>query len=540
MLGQIPYDVCPAVPPEFVLLPRRSPVNIYKISAWSRTIFVPLSLVWAHQPVRSIPPELGIRELFLREPHEWPRLVCPGRERKLGRFSWESIFFALDGLIKWCERWHLMPLRRWAIDAATRWMIERFEDSDGLGAIYPPIIWSVVALRCLGHREDSRLVRYNLDELEKLTIRQTHVDGRTTSRLQPCRSPVWDTAIAVRAIAASGATISDAPLEAAVRWLLAREITAPGDWAQSVRGESGGWSFEYANRFYADVDDTAMVLLALRESLGDNWMSTGRSEGSVVRMVHQTSARSVPAARDDIWLLDRLAAAAQRGVRWLLAMQNNDGGWGAFDRNNDREILCRVPFADHNAMIDPSTPDLAGRVLEALGAMGRRVGDPAVDRAIVYLHRTQQADGSWPGRWGVNCVYGTWQVLVGLQAVGVPAANDAMIAGANWLIAHQQPSGGWGESPDSYRDPAMRGRGPSTASQTSWAILGLLAAGKAEHAATRRGVEFLLNRQQDDGSWDEPEFTGTGFPLVFYLRYHLYRIYFPLLALSRYAAASVK
>jgi squalene-hopene/tetraprenyl-beta-curcumene cyclase len=267
-------------------------------------------------------------------------------------------------------------------------------------------------------------------------------------------------------------------------------------------------------------------------------MGRSGAAGSIVRMVHQTSARSAPAARDDLWLLDRLAAAAQRGVRWLLAMQNSDGGWGAFDRNNNRELLCRVPFADHNAMIDPSTPDLAGRVLEALGAMGRRVGDSAVDRGVEYLHRTQQPDGSWPGRWGVNYIYGAWQVLVGLQAVGVPAAHDAMAAGANWLIAHQQPSGGWGESPDSYRDPAMRGRGPTTASQSAWAILGLLAAGRDEHPATRRGVEFLLNRQQDDGTWDEPEFTGTGFPLVFYLRYDLYRIYFPLLALSRYAAST--
>ncbi|MEX0587119.1 MAG: prenyltransferase/squalene oxidase repeat-containing protein, partial [Pirellulales bacterium] len=374
------------------------------------------------------------------------------------------------------------------------------------------------------------------------TIRQTLVDGRTTARLQPCRSPVWDTAIASRALAASGATIADPPLEAAARWLLAREITTPGDWAETVRGEPGGWCFEYANRFYADVDDTAMVLLALREALGDNWMSMGRSgaAGATMRMVHQTSARSLPAARDDIWLLDRLAAASQRGVTWLLAMQNRDGGWGAFDRNNDRELLCRVPFADHNAMIDPSTPDLTGRVLEALGALGRRVGDGAVDRAIAYLRRTQQADGSWPGRWGVNYVYGTWQVLVGLQAVGVPAVNEQMAAGANWLIAHQQPSGGWGESPDSYRDPTSRGRGPTTASQTSWAILGLLAAGAATHPATRRGVEFLINRQQDDGTWDEPEFTGTGFPLVFYLRYHLYPIYFPLLALSRYRAEIAK
>jgi squalene-hopene/tetraprenyl-beta-curcumene cyclase len=233
-------------------------------------------------------------------------------------------------------------------------------------------------------------------------------------------------------------------------------------------------------------------------------------------------------------MLQRLPQAIVRAERWMLAMQNRDGGWGAFDRDNDSEFLCYVPFADHNAMTDPSTPDLTARVLEALGKLGHRVGSPAVDRAIAYLRRTQEADGSWFGRWGVNYIYGTWQVLLGLAEVGVAADDRCMVAGANWLVAYQQPSGGWGETADSYDDPRLKGQGPATASQTAWAVLGLLAAGREDHPATARGIRWLLNHQRDDGTWDEPEFTGTGFPRVFYLRYHLYPVYFPLMALARW------
>jgi len=254
--------------------------------------------------------------------------------------------------------------------------------------------------------------------------------------------------------------------------------------------------------------------------------------------VADESVGRVDEAPHPIDLTERTTAAIERGMKWMLAMQNDDGGWGAFDRNNNRQFLCHVPFADHNAMIDPSTPDLTGRVLECLGQLGFRVGDPAVDRAADYLRRTQEPDGSWFGRWGVNYVYGTWQTLTGLVGVGVPADDPAVVAGANWLLACQQPCGGWGESPDSYNDPALRGQGPATASQTAWALLGLLAAGLDDHPAVARGVQFLVESQQPDGTWDEPEFTGTGFPRVFYLRYHYYPIYFPLMALSRWAVTA--
>ena len=522
LLGQIPYSLCPAVPPEFVLLPAWSTVNIYRISAWSRTIFVPLSIVWANKPVRAIEPERGIRELFLRQPRNWPALSCPGRTDARGGWSWERTFRAIDRWIKRCENWRLTPLRKTAIETARQWMLDRFEGSDGLGAIFPPIIWSAIALKALGYDDDSPEVRYNLKQLDELVL-----GDDKSARLQPCKSPVWDTAITIRALSASRFGTDEEPVRRGMSWLLDREVRTSGDWTKTTPAESGGWCFEYANRFYPDVDDTAMVLLALREPFEC-------AQGKNGQLLDAGAAADMHAAKQRAILVDRVAAATQRAAAWLAAMQNRDGGWGAFDRDNDAEFLCRVPFADHNAMIDPSTPDLTARVLEALGSLGRRSGERAVDRAVEHLRRTQQPDGSWYGRWGVNYIYGTWQVLVGLRAVGVPADDATVISGAAWLLAHQQPSGGWGESPDSYAEPRLRGQGPTTASQTAWALLGLIAAGKSRHPATWRGVNYLLSTQRDDGAWNEVQFTGTGFPLVFYLRYHYYPIYFPLLALSTY------
>jgi squalene-hopene/tetraprenyl-beta-curcumene cyclase len=279
-----------------------------------------------------------------------------------------------------------------------------------------------------------------------------------------------------------------------------------------------------------------MVLMALQEQFADP--TSGAAIPPDFRVLVGEAPES-DATDDREAMLGRTAAAIGRGLSWLLAMQNDDGGWGAFDRNNNRQFLCYVPFADHNAMIDPSTPDLTGRVLEALGKLGRRQGDSAVDRAIAYLRQTQEPDGSWFGRWGVNYVYGTWQALTGLVSVGVAVTDPVVVGGAQWLIAHQQPNGGWGESPDTYTDPRLRGQGPTTASQTAWAVLGLLAAGMEGHPAVGRAVHYLVENQQADGTWHEPEFTGTGFPRVFYLRYHYYPIYFPLIALSRWAVTAV-
>ena len=530
LLGQISYDQCPAVPPEMVLLPKWFPANLYAVSAWSRTIIVPLSIVSAMRPVREVEPRYGIRELFIERPSDWQPLECPGLSGRTGLLSWDCFFRTIDKTLKWCQRHRFLPLRRRAIVKAEQWMLKRFEGSDGLGAIYPPIVWSILALRCLGYDDESPELIECYKQLEDLVIED---ESTGTARLQPCKSPVWDTAITLRALSAGGVGSDNPAMTRAVEWLLGKQISKRGDWAETVGAASGGWCFEHANDFYPDSDDTSMVLMALRAQFDE---SPAPHEGlpPELRLVAESSGSSRE-AKDKIVATDQTATAMQRGLQWMLAMQNDDGGWGAFDRNNDRKFLCHVPFADHNAMIDPSTPDLTGRVLESLGMLGHRLGSRPVDRAVRYVRSTQQPDGSWFGRWGVNYVYGTWQTITGLIAVGVKTDDPSVVDGANWLLAHQQPCGGWGESPDSYEHPELRGQGPPTASQTAWAVMGLVAAGMADHTAVARAVNFLVETQNEDGTWDEPEFTGTGFPQVFYLRYHYYPIYFPLIALAQWA-----
>jgi len=508
LLGQMPYSACPAVPPEAVLLPAWFPVNLQRVSAWSRTMIVPLSLMWAFKPLRRISPARGIGELF-------PSRDRRGPPRPADTSGWARFFRGVDRIIKGCEAAGLTPLRARAVQACRRWMLTRFVHSDGLGAIFPPIVWSIIALKSMGCDDDAAEVREAWTQLERLIEREP--DG--TTRLEPCRSPVWDTAITLIALSESRAATagqSDAAVDRAVDWLLGNEIRVVGDWADRVRAEPSGWCFEYANRFYPDVDDTAMVVIGLAA-----WKASGRPQGPRLAAVE---------------------AATRRAVGWLEAMQNTDGGWGAFDRDNNSEFLCKVPFADHNAMIDPSSPDLAGRVLEALGGIGLRPGRPSVDRALAYVRRAQESDGAWYGRWGVNYIYGTWQVLEGLRAVGIPAVDPAVVRGAAWLEAHQQADGGWGETPESYADRGLAGTGTPTASQTAWAISGLVAAGRGDSVVVRQGVDWLVQRQEHDGTWQQPEFTGTGFPQVFYLRYHWYPIYFPLIALcrARRAATSIR
>jgi squalene-hopene/tetraprenyl-beta-curcumene cyclase len=510
LLGQIPYASCPAVPPEAVLLPDWFPVNLYRVSAWSRTMIVPLSLMWAFKPLRQVPADRGIAELFGAADRSAAAPVDNG--------GWARFFRGVDRFMKVCEAAGFTPLRARAVQACRRWMLARFHDSDGLGAIFPPIVWSYIGLRAMGCPEDAPEVRECWQQLDRLVEHEP--DG--SRRLEPCRSPVWDTAISLIALVEGREAVhrrggdhdhaDDTRCETAERavdWLLDHEIRAAGDWARRVSSEPSGWCFEYANRFYPDVDDTAMVVIALA-----TWRDRiGRQA---------TYSRGA-----------RVGESIARACRWLQAMQNRDGGWGAFDRDNNVEFLCKVPFADHNAMIDPSSPDLAGRVLEAFGKTGLRRGHPSVDRALDYLRRTQEAEGSWYGRWGVNYIYGTWQAVVGLQAVGVPADDPMVASAAAWLLAHQQADGGWGETPDSYADKSLAGVGSPTASQTAWAICGLIAAGHGGSRSVRRGVRWLTTHQQPDGTWSQREFTGTGFPKVFYLHYHWYAIYFPLIALAR-------
>jgi squalene-hopene/tetraprenyl-beta-curcumene cyclase len=547
LLGIISYQQCPAVPPELMFLPSWMPFNIYEMSAWSRTIVVPLSLIWAFQPSIQLPPEHKIDELFLNGPANLPVTMPPSGQlddlKAKSWVNWHKVFGAIDVSWKMLERLHIKPLRSWAIRKASKWMVDRFAKSDGLGAIFPPIIWSIISLRCLGYSEESPEVQTALKELEKLTIHEGE-----TARLEPCRSPVWDTAISVIALREAGVSADSAPLRLAIDWLLSKEVRQPGDW--SVRKpeiEPAGWYFEFNNEFYPDIDDTIMTTMALAKCLpgdshaawtaefvpGDNKPRIASVADKVNTVVFGTTTSPGRAAAD----VDRMRpmlSAIERAVRWISAMQCRNGGWAAFDADNDRELFTRVPFADHNAMIDPPTADITARTLEMYGRLGVGRHHPTLERAINYVWSDQQPDNAWYGRWGVNYIYGTWQVLVGLTAIGIPGSDPRLQAGANWLRRMQQSSGGWGETPLSYDQPELRGTGTPTPSQTAWALMGLMAVGDFDSEAVQRGVQYLLNTQREDGTWDEPEFTGTGFPRVFYLRYHLYRHYWPLMALGRY------
>jgi squalene-hopene/tetraprenyl-beta-curcumene cyclase len=497
LLGQIGYDECPCVPPELVLIPSRLNFSLSAMSAWTRTIVVPLSVMSHFKPVRMIEPERGIGELFLAGQGTRPR-------NSEGFFSWSSFFLGVDRVLKWSDRWVPAAWRRPAIKAAHRWMLEHFENTDGLGAIFPPMIYTIVALHCLGYDPDSPAVLWAWRHLDDLRIEEGD-----RARMQPCLSPVWDTAIATIALSDCRQPDDESAVARAVAWLLAKEVRSPGDWQTRRPGvEPSGWHFQYRNEFYPDIDDTAMVLMALLRS---------------------------PEADDT-----PVQEAVCRGTNWLLSMQNRDGGWAAFDVDIDNQVLTKVPFADHNAMLDPSCADITARIIELLGTLGYHVDHPAIARGLEYLWKTQEPQGCWYGRWGVNYIYGTWQVLQGLKAIGYPMNHHALVKAADWLESVQQPCGGWGETCRSYDEPALMGTGSPSASQTAWATLGLIAAGRASGEAASRGIQYLLETQSPDGSWDEASFTATGFPKVFYLKYHLYRVYFPLMAISRYRQAMAR
>ncbi|MBZ5662774.1 MAG: squalene--hopene cyclase [Acidobacteriia bacterium] len=492
LVGAVGWDMVPAVPPELMLLPNWFAINIYEMSSWTRGIVIPLTILYAHKPRFSVPDGISVETLY-RDPSR----KALGLEWDKQLFSWRNFFVALDRGLKLYERVPWKPLRQRALRQARVWMLEHLERTEGLAAIYPAMMNSIFALLALGHSPDDPLTAREIGEFSRFEIEQGD-----TIRVQPCVSPVWDTAIAMVALEEAGLPPDHPALVQAADWLLENQIVGPGDWMIKTPGVMpGGWAFEFRNDFYPDVDDTAFVLMALQ--------------------------------RVDYPDKPRMEAATRRGLEWLLAMQNRDGGWGAFDHNNDRHFLCHIPFADHNAMIDPSTADVTARVVECLGRYGWPASHPVIRRAVQFLLRDQTAEGPWFGRWGVNYVYGTSGVLRALETVALTAQQYCQRA-VGWLRAVQNPDGGFGESIASYYDPALKGKGASTASQTAWGLIGLLAASDADDPAIGRAVNHLVEQQEANGSWSENEFTGTGFPCVFYLKYHLYRNYFPLYALARY------
>ena len=497
-LRQMPYDAVPCIPPEIDLLPRWFYFHVNKVSAWSRTMITPLAVISSHRPVRRIPESMGIAELYVNPEYRRRPLV----EFDKNLLSWKNGFLVLDRALKLWEKSRLTPLRRKALKQIEKWLLERSEKgrTDGLGAIFPPMVYVLIAFRCLGYSSEDPRVKEAERQLDRLMI-----ESGDTIRLQPCFSPVWDTGIATYAVTEIGTEKVHEALKRAAQWLLSKECRHPGDWQATVAYEiePSGWFFEYSNYFYPDVDDTAMVSMALLRS--------GVPEGK---------------------------PAAQRGIKWLLAMQNEDGGWAAFDRTVDRPVLEHIPFADHNAIQDPSCPDITGRALECLGHYGFTPEHVSVRKATRFLQERQDKEGCWFGRWGVNYIYGTWQVLCGLRTAGVRMEQPWIERAGQWLRSVQKKDGSFGESANSYEDASLKGQGPSTASQTAWGTMALMAIYGPGDEAVHRGIRWLIDCQESAGSWSEPWFTGTGFPRVFYLRYHLYRLYFPVMCLGRWLRLS--
>jgi squalene-hopene/tetraprenyl-beta-curcumene cyclase len=485
-----PREGTPSIPPEIMLLPGKW---LYQMSSWTRAIVISLAIVHALDPKRPVPAGFNLDEIFIPG-------KSTGIESDESWLSWRKTFIESDKILKLWDRYGFARIRKAALRKCEHWMLERMKHADGLGAIYPPMQYSIMALDVLGHPENSPVRVEAVRQFDSLMVD----DGKTLF-FQPCFSPVWDTAIAAFALGEAGMSGSPA-LTNTIDWLLGREIRRHGDWSvKRPYTEPSGWAFEFRNDWYPDIDDTAMVLLAFPH------MKASRA-----------SAQS---------------ATRQRALDWLLAMQSKDGGWAAFDVDNNWEILTHVPFADHNAMLDPTCADITGRTLEALAVNGLDRGYPACRRAIDYLTRTQLSDGSWYGRWGVAFIYGTCFAVRGLRAMGEGTAEPHMMRAGEWLRSIQNPDGGWGESCASY-DNDIYTVAESTPSQTAWALMGLIASGDSTSASVRNGVEYLNRTQAADGSWAEELATGTGFPKVFYLNYHYYRLYFPVIALASFVNAA--
>jgi squalene-hopene/tetraprenyl-beta-curcumene cyclase len=495
LLGQFPWKYLPTIPVEMVLLPGWAPFHMYKMSSWSRAMLVPLAIINHFRPTRILPGEKQLHELYPLGT-EQTDLRLPRSERF---WTWRNFFLRIEDVLKFLHPLRVRPLRRRALEGAERWMVERIgEGSDGLAAVFPAMLNCLIALRALGYSKRNPV--YAKAEKDFMGL---FIDDPDDFRIQPCLSPVWDTAINIVSLAESGVSPEHPALHKAADWLVSKEVRIRGDWAiNNPHPEASGWAFEYNNVYYPDTDDTAMVLMALR----------------LIQPKDQQSVNEL----------------FRRALGWQLSFQCDDGGWAAFDKNVTTPWLEDIPFADHNAILDPTCSDLTARTLELLGYIGFDTRTRCVRDAIQYLIDTQDEDGSWYGRWGVNYIYGTWQVLRGLRAIGQDMTQDWVLRGRDWLESCQNSDGGWGETCATYENPGAKGIGESTASQTAWAVMGICACGDLDRPSIQRGLRFLLASQRPDGAWDEQQITGTGFPRVFYLKYDMYRQNFPLLALATY------
>jgi squalene-hopene/tetraprenyl-beta-curcumene cyclase len=495
LLDLFPWDYVPTIPCEVILIGKWFHVNFHEMSSWSRSMLVPLSIINHFKPTRQLQPRVTLDELYPKGLDE--RSLALAFDPK--RVTWRNFFLWLDRLHKFVENNGLRPFRKLALRKAERWMLERFEGSNGLAAIFPAMLNALIALKALGYADDHPQVRRAERELKNLEH-----ETEDSVRIEPCLSPVWDTAIVVMCLRESGVPADHPALKTAAEWLMTKEIRFRGDWyyKNPVNVEPSGWVFEFENKWNPDVDDTAMVLLALRKVPTDD-----------------------PAKRD---------ACFQRGLTWMLTFQCKDGGWAAFDKDCTKSILEKVPFADHNAMLDPECADITARILELLGYENYTLENSQVQKAIQFIRDHQENDGSWYGRWGVNYIYGTWQALRGLRALNINMEQPWLLKAREWLESVQHDDGGWGERCNTYDDPVFKGSGPSTASQTAWAVMGLCAFDDPHRPGLVRGIQYLVQTQNADGSWTELETTGTGFPKVFYLKYDMYRNSWPLLALAAY------
>lgn len=494
LFGEFSWLGVPSMPIELMMLPEWAYFNVYELSSWSRATIIPLSVVMSENPVRKLPPRARVQELFVRP----PRPTDYSFSRQDGIVSWKNFFIGIDHLLKIYESSPIRPFKKRSVAIAEQWILDHQEPSGDWGGIQPAMLNSILALHCLGYANDHPAVASGLEALANFCIED---EGGLV--LQSCVSPVWDTALVMVAMQEADVPVDHPSLVKSAQWLLDREVRFKGDWqVKSPDLEPGGWAFEFLNDWYPDVDDSGFVMLALKDIK--------------VRDKKQ---------RDQ---------AIKRGITWCLGMQSENGGWGAFDKDNTKHLLNKIPFADLEALIDPPTADLTGRMLELLGTFNFPKNHVAVVRALDFIKSEQEPEGPWWGRWGVNYIYGTWSVLGGLGGIGEDMTQPYVRKAVNWLKSKQNLDGGWGEVCESYDDRSLMGCGPSTPSQTGWALLSLFATGEVHSKASSRGIEYLIATQKQDGAWDEDAFTGTGFPKFFMIKYHIYRNCFPLTALGRY------